>query len=271
MDLDVLAVQEVEDIEALKDFVRFHLVALYPNIALIEGNDTRFIDVGLVRVPDRRSHVTQHETHPAAPSERVFARDLLEVEILDSKREPPAPDPVRQPPDQPVHRVGESDPVAAAQRKADRRRRQAEKVAEVVERLMRPDSRFVVLGDMNDVPEAETLSLLTTSQTLNLKNALEAPMETRPAKADVPPPASKAWTHRFKEANQPARYELFDHIWLSPALASKQSGAWIDRRTKHGGEEATTIRRGWCSTSDQDVPATGAFALVTVESARHGT
>jgi predicted extracellular nuclease len=166
---------------------------------------------------------------------------------------------------------GESDPVAAAQRKADRRRRQAEKVAEVVERLMRPDSRFVVLGDMNDVPEADTLSPLTTSQTLNLKNALEAPMETRPAKADVPPPASKAWTHRFKEANQPARYELFDHIWLSPALASKQSGAWIDRRTKHGGEEATTIRRGWCSTSDQDVPATGAFALVTVESARHGT
>jgi hypothetical protein len=47
MDLDVLAVQEVEDIEALKDFFRFHLDGLYPNIALIEGNDTRFIDVGL--------------------------------------------------------------------------------------------------------------------------------------------------------------------------------------------------------------------------------
>jgi hypothetical protein len=48
MDLDVLAVQGVEDIEALKDFVRFHLGGLYANSALIEGNDTRFIDVGLL-------------------------------------------------------------------------------------------------------------------------------------------------------------------------------------------------------------------------------
>jgi exonuclease III len=71
---------------------------------------------------------------------------------------------------------------------------------------------------------------------LNLMNALQNPKETRPAKADVPPPASTSWTHRFKEANQPARYELFDQIWLSPALASKQSQAWIDRRTKHGGD-----------------------------------
>jgi len=111
---------------------------------------------------------------------------------------------------------GESDP----QRKADRRRRQAEKVVEIVERRMRPDSRFVVLGDMNDVPEADTLAPFATSRALNLKDALEDPKETRPAKADLPPPTSAAWTHRFKEANQPARYELFDQIWVSPALAS---------------------------------------------------
>jgi hypothetical protein len=101
---------------------------------------------------------------------------------------------------------------------------------------MRPDSRFAILGDMNDVSEAETLAPLATSETLNLTNALQNPKETRPAKPDVPPPASTAWTHRFKEPNQPARYELFDQIWLSPSLASKQSGAWIDRRTKHGGD-----------------------------------
>jgi hypothetical protein len=161
----VLAVQEVEDIEALKDFVRFHLVALYPNIALIEGNDTRFIDVGLVRVPDRRSHVTQHETHPAAPSERVFARDLLEVEILDSKREPPAPDPVRQPPDQPVHRAGGVGPGGGRPAQGRPPPPSGGEGSGGRRGLMRPDSRFVVLGDMNDVPEADTLSPLTTSQT----------------------------------------------------------------------------------------------------------
>jgi endonuclease/exonuclease/phosphatase family metal-dependent hydrolase len=238
MDLDVLAVQEVEDIEALKDLGRLHLGGLYANNALIEGNDTRFIDVGLLsKFPIGAVTSWQHETHSAVPSERVFARDLLEVEILDSKRSRRLMTLYVNHLTSQFVEPGESDPQAAAQRKADRRRRQAEKVAEIVERRMRPDSRFVVLGDMNDVPEADTLAPLATSQALNLTNALEDPMETRPAKADVPPPASKAWTHRFKEPHQPASYELFDQIWVSPALASKQSEAWIDRRTKHGGRK----------------------------------
>jgi exonuclease III len=237
MDLDVLAVQEVEDIEALRDFVRYHLDGLYANSALIEGNDTRFIDVGLVsKLPIGAVTSWQHETHPEVPSERVFARDLLEVEVLDAKRSRRLMTLYVNHLTSQFVEPGESNPLAASRRKADRRRRQAEKVAEIVERRMRPDSRFVVLGDMNDVPEADTLSPLAASQTLNLKNALEDLMETRLAKVDVPPPASTAWTHRFNEANQPARYELFDQIWLSPALASKQSGAWIDRRTKHGGD-----------------------------------
>jgi hypothetical protein len=35
---------------------------------------------------------------------------------------------------------------------------------------------------------------------------------------------------------RPARYELFDHIWLSPTPAEKQTGAFIDRRTRHSGD-----------------------------------
>ena len=49
-------------------------------------------------------------------------------------------------------------------------------------------------------------------------------------------PALDAWTHRFKESGQPARYELFDQIWLSPALGQKQTAAFIDRRTRHRGD-----------------------------------
>ncbi len=64
------------------------------------------------------------------------------------------------------------------------------------------------------------------------------PQETRPAKqeADGNNPATKAWTHRFKPAGKPAQHELFDQIWLSPALAPALQEAWIDRRTKHGGD-----------------------------------
>ncbi|MBI4701911.1 MAG: hypothetical protein HY744_12300 [Deltaproteobacteria bacterium] len=52
MDLDVLAVQEVEDIDTLKAFAREQLKLseddppLYPNVMLVEGNDDRLIDVG---------------------------------------------------------------------------------------------------------------------------------------------------------------------------------------------------------------------------------
>lgn len=48
MDLDVLAVQEVENIEILKEFNKEQLGGLYPHKVLIEGNDNRFIDVGLL-------------------------------------------------------------------------------------------------------------------------------------------------------------------------------------------------------------------------------
>ncbi|MEP0565821.1 MAG: hypothetical protein ABJC64_15535, partial [Paracoccaceae bacterium] len=39
MNLDVLAVQEVEHVEILKEFNRSHLAGLYPYVALVEGND----------------------------------------------------------------------------------------------------------------------------------------------------------------------------------------------------------------------------------------
>jgi exonuclease III len=31
-------------------------------------------------------------------------------------------------------------------------------------------------------------------------------------------------------------YRLFDHIWLSQALAERFANPMIDRRTKHGGD-----------------------------------
>jgi Ca2+-binding RTX toxin-like protein len=48
MDLDVLAVQEVEDINTLRRFVREDLGGLYNHSVLIEGNDPRLIDVGVL-------------------------------------------------------------------------------------------------------------------------------------------------------------------------------------------------------------------------------
>jgi hypothetical protein len=88
---------------------------------------------------------------------------------------------------------------------------------------------------MNDAPDSAFLRPLTDNFDLKLVNALAEAKQTRPApKTSAPIPT--IWTHRFKPAGKPAQYELFDQIWLSPSLAPKQTGAFIDRRTKMGGD-----------------------------------
>lgn len=148
MDVDVLAVQEVEHIEILRAFNRDHLGGLYRHVALIEGNDPRMIDVGLLsKLPLGPIVSHQSATHPDAPQDRVFGRDLLGVRILDA-------------------------------------------------RAAKPETR-----------------------------------------GQGPGPASVVWTHRFNPPGvAPPVYALFDHIWLSPALAPFLRSAHIDRRTKHGGD-----------------------------------
>jgi len=118
----------------------------------------------------------------------------------------------------------------------ERRQRQATVTAQIIKKQMRPNSRYIVVGDMDDPVDSEWLAPLIKSDDLKLKNALTAPQETRPAKADDPGPSSTAWTHRYKPSGKPAEYQLYDQIWLSPALAGKQVEAWIERRTTLGGD-----------------------------------
>jgi endonuclease/exonuclease/phosphatase family metal-dependent hydrolase len=234
--VDVLAVQEVEDVDTLREFNRERLGGLYPHLLLVEGNDPRLIDVGVLsRYPIGGFTSWQRATHPAAPEELVFGRDFVEVEILNPQRSGRLFTLFNT--HLKSHYVPfNQDPAAGEAAANERRRRQAEAMGRIIKARTRPDSRYVVVGDMNDAPGSECLRGFTQDASLALTNALAAAQETRPPKPDIPMPASPAWTHRFKAANQPAKYELYDHVWLSPALASRQSGAWIDRRTRHGGD-----------------------------------
>jgi len=205
-------------------------------VTLLEGNDPRLIDVGVLsKLPIQGATSWQHAVHSEAPEEPVFGRDLLEVQIYTPSRKRHLftlfNNHLKS---HFVHFL--DDPVTGAAANDVRRRRQAEVVAEIVKRTTRPNSRYVVLGDMNDPPDSPCLTAMATDAEMRLQNALVNPVETRPAKADTPPPASPAWTHRYKPSHQPAEYRLYDQIWLSPSLAARQTGAWIDRRTKHGGD-----------------------------------
>ena len=240
MNVDVLAVQEVEHIEILKQFNREHLQDLYPHMALVEGNDPRLIDVGILsKLPI--GTIVSHQTavHPAEPQTRVFGRDLLQVEILDHRG------------DKLLNLYNThlkshfvpfgEDPIQGAIQANERRRRQAETIARIISKMERPNSRFVLVGDMNDPPDSEFLAPMLTIDNQPIVNALEHPLETRPAKPETPGqgpgPQSPAWTHRFNPPG-PAfpQYQLFDQIWVSAVLSDRLRSAHIDRRHNHGGD-----------------------------------
>jgi len=238
MDVDVLAVQEVENIDILKDFNRRFLNGLYEFQMLHEGNDPRFIDVGfLSKLPVGSIASFQTAVHPDRPDEPVFGRDLLEMEILNSTG---------------TRRIltiynnhlkshfvpFNQDPVEGARKANERRARQAATVARIVEARTRPDTRYIITGDMNDPPASEFLEPLTQSN-LGIVDGLSNPTQTRANKPETDPadePTTTAWTHRFKASGEPPRHELLDHIWLSPSLADRLEGAFIDRRKLHGGD-----------------------------------
>jgi endonuclease/exonuclease/phosphatase family metal-dependent hydrolase len=237
MDVDVLAVQEVENVNMLKEFNRDFLGGLYPYHVLIEGNDPRFIDVAVLsKLPIGAVTSFQTAVHPEEPSQRVFGRDLLEVEILSESRL------LRLFTLYNTHlksHFGDDDDDGQGKIANDnRRRRQAEAIRQIVGERIRPDGRYVITGDMNDPPEAAPLASMLTIEGNSLFNALANPIETRPPKAESlgPGPLSPSWTHRFKPSRQPPEFHLFDHIWLSPRLSPAFGGAFIDRRTKHGGD-----------------------------------
>ncbi len=241
MNADVLAVQEVEHIELLRKFNRDYLGSMYPHQVLVEGNDGRLIDVGVLsKLPIGPIVSHQTATHSSDRSKRVFSRDLLQVTVLDSSGDKlfnlynthlkshyvPA---------------NAADPVAEAARSNERRRRQAETIGAILSKMERPNSKFVLAGDMNDPPHSPDLAGMLISDGVPLVNALLDPIETRPAKAETtgqgPGPTGPAWTHRYNPPGpELPRYELLDQIWVSQRLAASVISATIDRRTRHGGD-----------------------------------
>ena len=239
MNVDVLAVQEVEHIEILKAFNRDFLDGMYAEVVLVEGNDQRLIDVGVLsKLPIGAITSFQAAVHPDAPEKRVFSRDLLRVEILNASRKKKLFSLYN------THLKSAfvpffEDQVSGQQAANMRRQQQAEMIAELISAEERPNSAFILTGDMNDTPDSPFLQPMYTADGLPLFNALTNPQETRPAKAETqgPGPQTTAWTYRHNPSGpQPPEFHLIDQIWLSDALKDKWMAAHIDRRSKHGGD-----------------------------------
>jgi endonuclease/exonuclease/phosphatase family metal-dependent hydrolase len=152
---DVLAVVEAEDRIALSHFSEQVLASVggvpYPNIMLIDGNDQRGIDVGLMTkagydIGAMRSHVG--EGGPATP---VFSRDCPEYQVTTPQGEV-------------IWVLVNHFKSKGFGNQADNNRRrlaQAKEVAGYVARLQAEGfANIAVMGDLNDTPGSAPLAPL---------------------------------------------------------------------------------------------------------------
>jgi endonuclease/exonuclease/phosphatase family metal-dependent hydrolase len=206
---DILCLQEVESLQALRAFNEHYLGGFYGYALLIDCRDLSQIDVAVLsRFPIKGVRTSMDVPDPADPGfPWLFSRDCLEA-TLELNRSGSKALTVF------VNHfksklVTEADPVKRALKEAAtraKRERQAKAVASILRKRFRgqayKSALFAVVGDLNDEPESVGIRALTHAAAL--ENVLErlAPAER--------------WTHYYRSAGQISQ---FDYILVSPALS----------------------------------------------------
>jgi endonuclease/exonuclease/phosphatase family metal-dependent hydrolase len=210
---DVLCLQEVESMHALRAFNNVHLEGHYAHAALIDGYDLRQIDVGILStlpILNLRTHIDEPDPLDK-DNPRLFSRDCLEIDlalpggrtltVLNNHFKSKL--------------VVEPNPAKKAAKEQTarlKRQRQAQRVLRIVrERFAgRAFDRelFAVVGDFNDQPGSPAVQpLLKNSGLENVLNRL---------------PANERWTDYFKSGGDVSQ---LDYLLLSPALSKRAAGA----------------------------------------------
>jgi endonuclease/exonuclease/phosphatase family metal-dependent hydrolase len=211
---DVVALQEVEGLDALKRFRDRYLggPARYPHAMCIDGNDPRFIDVALLsRFPV--VHVRSWQDL-AGPSGLVFSRDCLEAVVAV-----PGVAPITLFVNHFKSMRSRRDPVRGRVDTAATRAEQAGAVRTIVsdhfgDRL--GTDWWAVLGDLNDYRGDDERGTCAIGALLEW-DALVDPM------SDVPEP--ERWTHYSAPGvGHDAEYRQLDYLLLSRALDARRVG-----------------------------------------------
>jgi endonuclease/exonuclease/phosphatase family metal-dependent hydrolase len=213
---DVLGVIEAESRTLLEMFSAAMLTKVggvpYETVMLLNGNDPRGIDVGLMCRPGYpivsiRSHVYDRDGDGV-----VFSRDCCEYHLrtpsgetlvvlvnhLKSKGYGSASDPIGN----------------------QRRQRQAVRIAEIYQGLLREGARHVaIVGDLNDHPASDALAPLLVDT--NLKDISEFP--------------GFEWGSRLGTFRGGNRKDKIDYVLLSPDLFGRVTGGGIFRKGVHRG------------------------------------
>jgi len=205
---DILCLQEVESMQALRAFNEHFLGGHYGHALLIDCRDLRQIDVAVLsRFPIKGVRTSMDLPDPLDPGfPWLFSRDCLEATLelnkSGSKTLTVFVNHFKS------KLVTESDPVKRAQKSQaarEKRERQAKTVASILRKRFRGQAYgsalFAVVGDLNDEPASDGIRHMMRSATL--ENVLDR----------LAPEAR--WTHYFRSRGQVSQ---FDYILTSPAL-----------------------------------------------------
>ncbi|HEY4687700.1 MAG TPA: endonuclease/exonuclease/phosphatase family protein [Anaerolineae bacterium] len=202
---DIFCLVEVESRPVLKYFVGDRLkktgsFETYPHLMLIDGNDDRGIDVAMMsRLPIQtiHSHVDDKDGDGL-----VFSRDCLELQL----RHPDGFDVFM------LLNHFKSKGFGAQSTSDNKRRRQAERVAKILEGYDLTQQLVVVAGDLNDTPDSAPLAAL--KQVPNLFDVLAQKFQD----------PKDRWTYHFNKNQQ------IDYLFVSRPLRDALQDAGVERR-----------------------------------------
>lgn len=203
---DILCLQEVESMAALRKFNDDYLGKYYTNFMLIDGLDMRQIDVAVMSIwPifDVRSHIDLR----GPDGERVFSRDCLEVSI-DIPRQEPLTLFVNHLKSKLAQGDTQAKKDADTRKSHARREQQSQTVADLVRERMKGrlnKALYAVVGDFNDTPSSPSVVALTRDELLtDLVSEHLAPEER--------------YTYFYRSKN---RVSQIDYVLASKALAKR--------------------------------------------------
>lgn len=207
---DVLCVVEAENRPSLSRFNHDLLADRYEHVMLIDGNDTRGIDVGImttaqVEILNSRSNVDAPD--PGAAGEHLFSRDCAEYEC--------------RLPSGAVVWVLLNHLKSQIGGGAPKRLRQAQGVRDVVDGLIAGGAtNVIVMGDLNEGPKA----LGQSAPTLAPLYGPASPLVDAYSLSTFDPGARPGSWQSCGITNR------LDYIFVSQALAGLVTGGGIERR-----------------------------------------
>jgi endonuclease/exonuclease/phosphatase family metal-dependent hydrolase len=238
---DIMAVVEAEDRPSLVRFNKELLNGLYKHVMLVDGNDERGIDVGILTKPgfeirSIRSHVDARDDIGI-----IFSRDCAQYEIAT-------------PGGQTIHVLVNHFKSQSGGGGA-KRKRQAAEVRRIADRLAAEGKHAVVLGDLNEGPAA------TGSQAENLAPLLE----------NNSPLVDCYSLQGFDPGPKPGTFDTcslrnrFDYIFLTHSLVPSFQGGGLFRKGLWGSRATRPTAWDTYPEMTQSVQQASDHAVVSVD------